>query len=303
MASSPRVSSVWQRSHKRTRAGVVERTVALGMGAANMTIQPVKLIVAAHTGMGKSGLLASLVQAGYWLRVLDLDNGIDILRGYVTDPASPYVLANPACGANLQSVVTLAENRKTQGGKLGIAKAEVWSKACGQLEKWDDGELHFGSITEWTTQDVLVIDSFTRLGEAAIRFVQAMNGRLNQHPWQSDYGEAQTLLKNFLEIITSPDVQCNVVLNCHIDTIEDQNTKVSQDWPRTLGKALAPVVGSYFNTLLTIRRTGTGANVKRVLCTVPSGTLGVKNTAPFRVKPEYDIAQGLAEYFAAVRGT
>ena len=266
-----------------------------------MTISPVKLLVCAESGSGKTGALASLAATGYNLRVLDLDNNSRVLASLLTDPESPYVKANPKVAERLQSVIGLSEKRVATGGKLGMAKAEVWSKACGLLEKWKDGELDLGSITTWGVQDVLVVDSFTRLGESAMRFIQAMNGRLNAHPYQSDYGEAQGLVKSFLEIVSDPEVKCNVILNCHIQSVEDTDG-VSRDFPKAPGKAIAKDIATYFGSLLYITKTGVGTNVKRVLKTVPTGTLGVKNTAPFRVAPEYPIESGLASYFAAVRG-
>jgi hypothetical protein len=267
-----------------------------------MPIEPVKVILCAHSGRGKTGANASLAAAGYKLRYLDLDNGIDILRNMLNDPLSPYVMAQKDVGKNLESVIALSEKRKSAGGKLGIAKAEVWARASSQLERWVDGERDLGSITSWDTSHVLCIGSLTRLAESAIRFVQSLNGRLNQHPFQSDYGDAQNLLRAFLEIITSPDVGCNVVLECHIESVE-QSDGTFQDFPRAVGKALSPIIGSYFNSLLEIRKTGQGQALKRTIHTVPTGTLGVKNTAPFKVKEQYALESGLAEYFAAVRGT
>lgn len=261
-------------------------------------VQPVKLILCADSGAGKTGSCASLAAAGYSLRVMDLDNGADILRNLLLDSESPYVKANPKVGEKLTSIVPVSEPRKVQGGKLAAQKAEAWSKATGLLENWVDGDTNLGSIASWTTGEVLVIDSFTRLGEAAMRFIQAINGRLNQKPYQSDFGDAQALLRNFLEIIFSPDVSCNVVLNCHVAQIEGTDG-IARDYPLSVGQKLSPLLGSYVNSLLTLQRGKDG----KVLRTTQIGTLGVKNTAPFRVKPEYPISTGLADYFAAVRGT
>jgi hypothetical protein len=266
-----------------------------------MGIEPVKVLLCAHSGNGKTGANASLAAAGYKLRYLDLDNGVDVLRNFLSDPLSPYVIAQRDVGKNLDSIISLSEKRKSVGGKLSIAKAEVWAKASSQIEEWKDGERNLGSITSWDTSHVLCIGSFTRLAESAIRFVQFLNGRLNQHPFQSDYGDAQNLLRSFLEIVTSPEVRCNLVLECHIESIE-QGDGTFQDFPRAVGKALAPIIGTYFNTLLQIKKVGQGTSLKRTIHTVPTGTLGVKNTAPFKVKAEYALETGLAEYFTAVRG-
>jgi hypothetical protein len=268
-----------------------------------MAIAPVKVILAAHSGFGKTGASASLAGMGLGLRVLDVDNGSDVLFNLLTQADSPYVIANAKVGERLESIVKLAERRKSTGGKLGIVRAEVWSKASALIEKWVDPSTgkDFGSITEWTTDHVLIVGSFTRLAESALRYIQGLNGRLNQHPYQSDYGDAQQLLRSFLEIITSPDVGCNVVLECHIEGVE-QSDGTFQDFPRAVGKALAPVIGTYFNTLLEIKKIGQGSAMKRVIRTVPTGSLGVKNTAPHKVPAEYELSDGLAQYFQAVRG-
>lgn len=263
--------------------------------------EAIKLLLCAESGRGKTGALASLAAAGYNLRILDLDNNSRVLKSLLTDSQSPYVKANAKVGERLQSVIGLSETRKATGGKLAISKAEVWSKACSLLENWKDGERDFGSIAQWTSQEVLVVDSFTRLGEAAMRFVQAMNGRLNQHPWQSDYGEAQGLLKAFIELVADADIKCNVILNCHIQSIEDSDG-VNRDFPKAPGKAIAKDIATYFGSLLLVTTVGNGANLKRVIKSQPTGTLGVKNTAPFRVASEYPLETGLSDYFKAVRG-
>ena len=41
-----------------------------------------KLLLIGDSGSGKTGSLSSLVKAGYKLRVLDMDNGLDSLRLY-----------------------------------------------------------------------------------------------------------------------------------------------------------------------------------------------------------------------------
>src|SRR5260221_189953 len=42
-----------------------------------------KLLLMGHSGSGKTGALTSLVKAGYKLRILDLDNGLDSLASFV----------------------------------------------------------------------------------------------------------------------------------------------------------------------------------------------------------------------------
>jgi len=266
---------------------------------------PVKLIVASDSGGGKTGALASLAAKGFSLRVADLDNNSAILRNYLTNPESPYVKANPNVGKMLTSVVPIAEQRGLANGKLGIKQAVAWDKLRGLLENWDDGAQKLGSITTWGTNDVLVIDTFTRACRAAMNFHLQLNGRLNTKPTLYDFGDAQELLRNLLDIICAPEVGCNVVLNCHIDYGETKSG-VPTEYPMSIGQALAPQIATYFGSLLKIEKVKRLVKDKQVyehvFKTIPTSPLGVKNSSPFNVRPEYPLESGLAEYFTAVRG-
>lgn len=266
----------------------------------------IKLILCGESGAGKTGSFASLAAAGYKLRILDLDNNSGILRNLLTKPSSPYVKANPKCLAALDSVLAPSEPRGLVGGKLGITKANVWGSVSAAFADWKDGEgsaqRSLGPITSWTSEHVLIIDTFTRLAQAAMNFHLALNGRLNQKPSLYDFGDAQQLLRYFLEIITSPEVPCNVILSCHIDKTENKSTSQPEEYPMSIGAALGPQIGTYFGTLLKIEKVGLGANMKRLIRTVPTSALGVKTSIPFDAKPDYPLESGLADYFSAVRG-
>src|SRR5690348_1350065 len=118
-----------------------------------MAIEPVKIILCAHSGSGKTGANASLAEMGLRIRYLDLDNGVDILRNLLRDKASAYVKRNPKASEFLESVVPIQEQRKSADGKLTLAKAEVWPKVSRQIEKWVDPTTghDYGSIGDWTT--------------------------------------------------------------------------------------------------------------------------------------------------------
>ncbi len=272
--------------------------------------QPVKLILAGNSGDGKTGALASLAAAGFSLRVADMDNNSGILTGLLkTDPNSPYIKANKDVGKMLTSVVPVSEERGLIGvppnAKMGIKKATAWLRLSSLLENWDDGTQKLGPITSWTTQDVLVIDTFSKTSRAAMNFHLSLNGRLNQKPTLYDFGDAQELLRCLLDIICAPEVQCNVVLNCHVDYGETKSG-VPTEFPMSIGNALGPQIATYFGSLLRVvnqpKGMGTARTYERKLLTVPTSPLGVKTSAPYSAKQEYGIEHGLAEYFAAVRG-
>ena len=52
-----------------------------------------RMLLIGDSGAGKTGSIMSLAAAGFQIRILDLDDGTDILRDYATNPASRYVKA------------------------------------------------------------------------------------------------------------------------------------------------------------------------------------------------------------------
>lgn len=265
--------------------------------AEHQSAQTTKGLLLGNPGSGKTGALCSLAHAGYNLRILDYDNGADIIRSLLLDPGSPYSRES----ADRVEFVTMSEpKRKLPNGRLVPGKAEVWTKTLDMLQDWTDGEIKHGHVDTWSTRDVLVFDSMSALSVGAMRHQLSMNGRLGQRPWESDWGEAQDLVRSLVEMVMDSSIKCNVLFLCHLKAIDVSG--IAKNFPNTLGKALPQEIGRYFNTALFVEVSGSGASAKRKISTQPRGIIDLKNTAPFRVKPEYDITHGLAEYFAAVRG-
>lgn len=280
-----------------------------------------KCMLLGDSGAGKSGALVSLAMAGYNLRVLDWDNGIDILRNLLrplpTDRSD--VVRNKAAALERINYVTLTDKMKVVGGKVQPVTGAAWQKGVHLLSDWKEDNL--GPITTWGSKDILVCDSLTFAGRAALRYILSINGRLNaERPYQSDFGEAQTLIENFLGMLYSEDVKCNVLVLSHVRELgkvttiqitgndgKEKAVQVEEEGTRKgyaetgTGRALSPIVGRYFNSVLMVEITGTGSSARREIVTVPTGNIGLKNSAPGLVKPRYALATGLAEYFAAVR--
>ncbi len=272
-----------------------------------------KLMLIGDSGMGKTGALASLVVAGYKLYILDFDNGIDILANVLRKK-------NPALLREVR-YKTITDNMKVVGGKIQATSSKAWNEAVGMLSTWNDGTEPKISVATLGPKDVLVIDSLTFAGKAALRFICAMNGRLAAKPYQSDFGEAQQLLENLLGMLYSTELKCNVVVLSHIRevgktttiAVSDRDGKesakvVEEEGSRKgfaetgTGRALSPIVGRFFNSVLMVDMIGTGEHARRQIVTVPTGNIGLKNSAPGLVKAKYSLETGLAEYFAALRG-
>ena len=274
-----------------------------------------KVILLGDTGSGKTGSLCSLAAAGYNLRILDLDNGIDIIRNLLTAPNTQYKIPREELASRVM-YRTLTEPQKAVGGNLRPVRAQVWTQMTQMLENWKwttpEGEVEdLGKVVDWTDRDVLVIDSLTRAAQAAMNFHQQLNGRLGQdgvsNEWRRDIGAAQAHVKHLMDLLSDSSVKCNVVLIAHVTYVADKGTGATMPdeaspehgHPLAIGRALSPLIPTWFNNVLLAKADDAGT---RKLWTKPQGKVLTKASNPLAVKPNYDIANGLAEYFAAVRG-
>ena len=251
-----------------------------------------KLLLVGDTGSGKTGALASLAAAGYNLRIVDLDNGLDILKNLLKNPSGQY-------GKEALSRVnfeTITDPMRNVNGKLIVAKASVWQRVAKLLDNWKTDSNDFGPISSWTPNDILVIDSLTFLSNAALNFTLAMNARLGQHPHQSDWYGGQQLVESLLQMLYDEGIKCNVIVISHIAYFGEDNGPL-KGFPASLGKALSPKIGRYFNTVLMAKSVGLGQNAQRKILTSTSNSVELKNTDPTKVKADYLLETGLAEYF------
>jgi hypothetical protein len=255
-----------------------------------------KMLLIGDTGAGKSGSLASLADAGYNLRILDLDNGIDILRSLLTDPKSGYSKESLA----RVDYETITDPMKNVAGKLIPAKATQWQRAIKLLDNWKTETADFGPISSWTPKDVLVIDSLTMLSNAAMNFVLSMNARLGQKPHQSDWFDGQIMLEGLFQMLYDEGVKCNVIVTSHIVFIGEENGP-QRGYPSALGSKFPPKIGRYFNTMLLAKSSGSGVGIKQKIYTRTQGMIELKNTAPGKVQPDYPLETGLAQYFRDIR--
>lgn len=257
-----------------------------------------KMLLIGDSGAGKSGSVASLAAAGYNLRIIDLDNGIDVLKGYLGDPKGPY---GPEAIRRVEYETLTDKMKAGPKGTLVPSKATVWQRTIALLENWKTSSANFGPIHTWSHKDVLVIDSLSSLSRAALNFVLMLNGRLGQRIEQSDWYAGQQLVEGLLQMLYDEAVGCNIIMIAHITYIGEENGP-QHGYPNCLGKALPPKVGTYFNSALMARSTGAGSTKKHTIHTTTQGIIELKNTAPLKVLPSYPLATGLADYFKAVRG-
>lgn len=277
---------------------------------------PIKLIMIGDSGTGKTGSLASLAAAGYNVRIADFDKGVQVLVNLCGSKDSPYVKQNPQVLENIY-YKSFSDPRKRQpDNRLVAQSAKAWPDFVKFLMEGDKAD-EIPPITEWTTKDVLVIDSLTMLSDAAMNFGQSLNGALGavrtSMDARRDIGAAQSLIRDLLNLITADTIKCHIVVISHITVVTESGGAPKPDeispaagYPAAVGRALSPMIPRWFNTMLVTRASGNGTNVKRKLYTTPQNVSGqvvyAKNIKPFGIAPEYPLETGLADYFKAVLG-
>ena len=301
--------------------------------------RPIKMLLVGDSKAGKTGALASLLLAGYHVRVIDLDNGTDVIEGvpaikaakvaYSEGPTSWRMTLRNGAALDVQTCTDGAirvTKKMTVAGKSveGTQLAPdgtAWDKALSQFHYWPE----FGPVETWGSDTILVIDSLSFLGQAAINWVQKLNNRLGTKPFDTDYGDAQALIRGVLGTLFNTQLRCNVIVITHLDyrggslwkdkadtpsrpaPKPDHNdlSMVERAYPMTLGKAMNNTVGRYFNTLFLVKTVGAGDSTRRVICTRNTivGTAQIDlASVDLDVPAQLPIETGLADYFLAVKG-
>jgi hypothetical protein len=261
---------------------------------------PVKVLLLGDPGGGKTGSLASLVKAGYNVRIMDFDNGTEILRNLLTPEEYARCSIIPLQDRRGAKKLPVMEGQNIKGYTVRAipVRADAWQKAIDLIcTDWKDDGKSYGSLYSWTSKDVIVLDSFTHMWRAALNFILAINNRLGQNPTQPEWGTCQGMMLDVLSTFFDATIKCNVVCCAHIAYDTDQN-EILHGLPSGPGRALNKEIGTYFNHTIRAATVGT----RHSLLTKSDGVVELKNAAPNRIKASYPIETGLAEYFKAARG-
>lgn len=249
----------------------------------------VKLMYLGDSGTGKTGSLVSLVQAGYKLRILDLDNGLDILKAFIERD----------CPEKLDSVDYETRRDKYKGGPLGPivdGAPKALSQSMNLMNKWTDNSIP----AQWGPDTVFVVDSLTGIGSAAFEWAKGMNPNVkDQRQW---YRTAQEAVDNFLSLLTSEAFNTNVVVIAHVKFQEDTTSGMLRGYPNSIGSAYNPFIATKFNNMVLARSEGTGSTVKRSIYTIPTSQIDLKSSAPFKVEGKLPLESGLATIFSQLKG-
>ena len=255
-----------------------------------------KLLCLGDSGSGKTGGLAPLVNAGYHLRILDMDNGLESLKQQVLR-LCPEKIANV-------EYRTLRDKRKASpSGPIIDGSPKAFIEAIRMLDRWryvDGGnEIDLGVPAEWGPDVILVIDSLTFLSDAAYDWREPLTpkGKEGKYDQRAVYKDAQDAIESVLALVTSEAFRTNVIVTSHVKYVDNPDG-TKKGYPTAVGSALSPQIPRYFNTVALFQ---TKAGGKRTLHTAATAMIDLKNPKPFEMAKEYPIETGLADLFKVLR--
>ena len=250
-----------------------------------------KLLVTGDSKTGKTGALSSLVKAGYKLRILDYDNGLDVLSQYV----------NKICPKEIGNVEfrTLRDQRKAgPNGPEIIGSPKAFADGLKMLDRWKYGDVDLGIPSSWGAECILVLDSLTFFSDAAFDFRESMapRGSSGKYDIRAVYKDAQDAVENTLGLLTGESFRTNVIVISHARYMEqpDGHTK---GYPVSVGSALSPAIPRYFNNYVRFVTKGG----KRKIETSTSAMFDLANARPFDLSKDFELENGMAEIFEKLR--
>ncbi len=227
-----------------------------------------KIALVGEPGAGKTSMIASLANAGYQVRVLDFDNGLDVLNAYLKGEGA----------ANIHYVTLVDDPARPKA--FDLAKRLV-------MREWIDPETQesLGKVSDWDNNHVLVIDGASFMCDAAIRKALSEGGKpSNSKLSQPDWGDALRHVQELIAYVTSEAVKCNFILIAHTRrSSEDGPTK---EMPSVLTGNFSARVGGFFNNVFRVEKRLVGKEEKVVIKTRGDPRMELKSSAPDLLKPE-----------------
>lgn len=243
-----------------------------------------KCLLVGDSKAGKTGSLTSLVKAGYKLRVLDYDNGLDVLKQFV----------NRECPDKLENVEfrTLRDKRKATGSGSIVDKPRAFVDGIRMMDHWKYDDTDLGSPYNWGPDCILVLDSLSRFSDAAYDWRAPLAGK----DARMAYKDAQDAVSEALATLTGDNFETNVIVLAHIRYLEQPDGS-KKGFPQSVGSAICSEIPQWFNSYAMYENKGG----KRTLRTTSTPMIDLANPAPFAMAPSFPVETGLADFFAVLR--
>jgi hypothetical protein len=239
----------------------------------------VKLLLIGDSGTGKTGALASLVKAGFHLRIIDMDNK-------VAGGILPQLLTTDEERSRVQFVSLRDKFKIGPAGPIPDGTPKAFSDAMKAMEKWpDDGT----DPAKWGPTHVLVLDTLTFLATAAYDWAKAMNPTAKEpRTW---FYTAQQQIEDVVSLLTNGAFATNVIVTSHI-TYQALTEGTTKGFPSSIGKAIGPKLPGFFEHM--------GVVNQKKISFIPTAFIDSK-TPLLSVTAAFPRETGLADFFAAAR--
>lgn len=258
--------------------------------AEHQSYNVVKLLLLGNSKVGKTRSLSSLIYK-FKLRILDMDNLLDPLKHKILEDFGPE-------GLERVEYVTIRDKYKmTPTGPVIDGPPRAFIEAIKLLDNWRYGDVDLGRPAEWGPDCVLVIDSLSRLCDAAFDWREPLTprGRSGEYDQRATYGDAQDAIEKLLAGLTSLFYNTNIILICH-GVFQDQPDGTRKIFPQGVGQKLSPKIPQYFPNY--VRYVNQGGNRLIQLVSDPTIDLGVAKPLKEKFLPA---ETGLLTLFEALR--
>jgi len=241
----------------------------------------------------KTTSLESLVADGWKLRILDFDNLLDGLKDKVMRDC-------PDKAINVE-FRTLRDKYKTGPfGPMLDGPATAFVNGMKMLDRWKYDDTDLGVPKDWGPDTILVIDSLSRLCDAAYDYNLsiAKPGKSGDYDGRAVYGAAQDAVEMVLANLTSAAFKTNVIVICHglYMDLPDGTKKI---FPQGVGQKLSPKIPQYFPVYVRYKFVGT-----KPVCQIESDSmisLAMPKLGAFEGK-SLPVEIALATIFKTLRG-
>jgi AAA domain len=249
-----------------------------------------KMLLIGDSKSGKTGSLISLVKAGYKLRIIDMDNLLDVLKYFILKEC-PHLIGNV-------EYRTLRDKRipDPATGAPIVNAPTAYPTAVRMMERWKYDDVDLGRPADWGPDCILVIDSLSRLCDAAYDFREKITTSKEKYDIRAAYGDAQDSVENNLANITDSNYKTNVIVIAHV-VYQTQPDGTVKGFPQGVGQKLSPKIPQYFSSVVLY----TNRKDKRMMQTTSTQLIDLANPKPFEMEPTYPIETGLAEFFKVLR--
>lgn len=234
-----------------------------------------KVMVLGMPKSGKTGLIATVANAGYRVLYHDIDNNPGIMNTYLTEEGKKNIYYN--------AYTPRAESS--------------WDEFTKMAEHWKTKDEDLGRCVDMGSDTVVVVDTGTLLSHICLKKVLKDNNTSLESPSFNInlWGVMGEKFLNLFSRLAGPKFKHHLIINAHLRTYEKYDKKSqalvsSQVGPNFAGQQLSVALPPYMNNIFLVQPDDVG---KRKLITLSTKEIPYLGTsAPKIIKPEEDMDLG-----------